>query len=187
MCSIEIERTNVIMFKNISIMGRVIYIIYVIELYVKEKDNNADWNILYEALWSFPESEYIDDYAYMVIECTPGCVLDEREDFQDYEYFNVEDACKLKKLYMESSCTETVDYLMNQINDILGCNLYTSVKPPESHSLKIIEETYSYIEKLMGENVPPIKPFEIYSIYDQQCWGDYSFGKKELLERMNNC
>lgn len=176
------------MFKNISIMGRVIYIIYVIELYVKEKDNNADWSILLEALWSFTEyEECIDDYAYMVVECRPDVVLDEREDFQTFEYFNAEELCKLKKLYMKSSCTEIVDYLMRQINEILGHNLYTSVKPPESFSLKIMEKTYSYIENLMGENVPIIKPFEIYSIYDWQCWGNYLLGKKELLEHMNNC
>lgn len=74
---------------------------------------------------------------------------------------------------------------MAQINEILAYNLYTSVKPPESFSLKIMEDTYLYIEKLMGENVPPIKPFEIYSIYDRRCWGNYLLGKEELLGRMN--
>ena len=176
------------MFKNISIMGRVIYIVYVIELYVKENDENADWNILLEALWSFTRYEgCIDDYAYAVIECTPDTVLDEREDFETFEHFSEADLCKLKKLYMESPCTETVDYLMAQINEILAYNLYTSVKPPESFSLKIMEDTYLYIERLMGENIPSIKPFEIYSIYDRRCWGNFLLGKEELLGRMNDC
>lgn len=178
---------KIAMFKNISIMGRVIYIIFVIELYVKENDDHADWNILLEALWSFTKYEgCIDNYAYAVIECTPETVLDEREDFRTFEHFSEEKLCKLKKLYKESSCTETVDHLMAQINEILAYNLYTSVKPPESFSLKIMEDTYLYIKKLMGENVPSIKPFEIYSIYDRRCWGNFLLGKEELLKGMNH-
>ena len=64
-------------FDDISIMGRVIYIIYVIEIYIKEREVTEDWNRLLEALWSFPEfDKCIDDYAYKVIECTPETILD---------------------------------------------------------------------------------------------------------------
>ena len=49
-------------FDDISIMGRVIYIIYVIEIYIKEREVTEDWNRLLEALWSFPEfDKCIDD------------------------------------------------------------------------------------------------------------------------------
>lgn len=39
----------------------------------------------------------------------------------------------------------------------------------------------------MGEDVPPIKPFEIYSIYDRRCWGNFLLEKEELLGRMKDC
>ena len=37
-------------FDDISIMGRVIYIIFVIEIYIKEKEATEEWNRLLEAL-----------------------------------------------------------------------------------------------------------------------------------------
>ena len=172
------------MFRNISIMGRVIYIIYALECYLKEREDIERWKILLETLWSFPDYvQCIDDYAYKVIECTPECVLDEREDFKTFEYFNEAALYELKKLYKESACTENINYLMRQINEILASNLYTTVKPPESFSLEIINDTYQYIESIL-KNIPSTKPFEIYSIYDEQCWGDYTIGREELLNRI---
>ena len=51
-------------FDDISIMGRVIYIIFGIEIYLKEKETAEEWNRLLEALWSFPEyDKCIDEYA----------------------------------------------------------------------------------------------------------------------------
>lgn len=173
------------MFENISIMGRVVYIIYTIECYLKEKEDIREWEILLDALWSFPDCEHcIDDYAYKVIECTPECVLDEREDFKTFDYFNEADLCELKKLYRESACTRTIDYLMEQINEILASNLYTTIEPPEAHSLNIINDTYQYIEGLMGEKTPSIEPFKIYAIDERQCWGNYTLGKEELLKNI---
>lgn len=173
------------MFQDISIMGRVIYIIYTIECYLKEKEDINEWKILLDALWSFPNYDYcIDEYAHKVIECTPECVLDERENFQTFAHFNEADLCELKKLYEKSTCTRIIDYLMEQINEILAFNLYTTVKPPEAFSLKMINDTYRYIEVLMGEQTPSIEPFEIYSIHERDCWGNYTFGKEELLKNM---
>lgn len=182
------------MFENISIMGRVIYIIYAIEVYLTEKDDLTRWNILLEALWSFTQYERnIDDYAYKLIECTPENVLDEREDFSTFEYFREEELYELRNLYSASESTAVVDYFMGKIYEILACNLYTTVKPPEEMSLEIIGETYSYMKKLLGKRLPEVKPFEIYSIYDEDscgkvsCWGRYEqIGREALLEHMEN-
>ena len=96
-----------------------------------------------EALWSFPEfDKCIDDYANKVIECTPETILDEREDFTSFEHFGEEELYVFRDLYKRSTYTKTIDYLMGQINEILAYNLYTSVKPPEEISLKIINKTY---------------------------------------------
>lgn len=174
------------MFDDISIMGRVIYIIYVIEIYIKERGATEEWNKLLEELWSFPEfDKCIDDYAYKVIECTPGTILDEREDFTSFEHFREEELYVFRDLYTRSTYTKTIDYLMGQINEILAYNLYTSVKPPEEFSLKIINKAYQYIKNLLGDKTPSTEPFEIYSIYEQHCYGNYSLGKEVLLAHMN--
>ena len=173
-------------FDDISIMGRVIYIIYVIEIYIKERDVTEEWNKLLEALWSFPEfDKCIDDYAYKVIECTPETILDEREDFTSFEHFSEEELYVFRDLYTRSRYTKTIDYLLGQINDILAYNLYTSVNPPEEYSLRIINETHQYAKNLLGDKTPSTEPFEIYSIHEQHCYGNYTLGKEVLLAHMS--
>lgn len=170
------------MFRGISIMGRVIYIIQAIEVYLERAKEQDRWKRMLESLWSYPEYEHcIDDYAYMVVECSPECVLDERADFESFDYFSKEELMELKNLYSTSACTETVDYLMAQINEILAYNLYTSVKPPEPVSLKMICETHRYIEGILGNSTPAAESLTVFSIYERDCWGDYSSGREKVL------
>jgi len=115
----------------------------------------------------------------MLVECTPKTVLDERDDLRGFEHFSEAELLKLKALYAGSHCTDTVNYLMTQMNEILAHNLYTTVAPPEDVSLKVICELYPYIEKLLGEKTPAVKPLEKYSIYEQDCWGDFSVGIRD--------
>ena len=90
-----------------------------------------------------------------------------------------------RDLYKRSTYTKTIDYLMGQINEILAYNLYTSVKPPEEFSSKIINKTYQYVKNLLGDKTPSTEPFEIYSIHEQHCYGNYTLGKEVLLAHMN--
>lgn len=69
--------------------------------------------------------------------------------------------------------SQFIDYLMQQINEILAFNLYTTVKPPEEYSLKIINNTYLYIKKLLKEQTPLINDYKKYSIFDKSCWGNF--------------
>ena len=71
------------------------------------------------------------------------------------------------------------------ISLILAYNLYTSVKSPEEFSLRIINETYQYAKNLLGDKIPSTEPFEIYSIHEQHCYGNYTLGKEVLLAQMN--
>lgn len=161
-------------FEKISIIGRVAYIIASLETYLEKEDDKNKWATLFDALWSFPNYRgCIDDYAYKIIECTPESVLDEREDFSTFEYFNEVEMEYFKKIYMESKYTKEIEYFLQQINEILAFNLYTTVNPPEEYSLKIISETYMRIRELLRENTPLISDFEKYSIYDNSCWGNF--------------
>lgn len=159
-------------FDNISIIGRVAYIIASLDCYLEINDDKNKWIPLFDALWSFPNyNGCIDDYAYKVIECTPENVLDEREDFSTFEYFSESEMEAFKRIYKESRYTTVIDYFLQQINEILAYNLYTTVKPPEEYSLKIVNETYLYIKELLKDQTPAISVYEKYSIYDNSCWG----------------
>lgn len=161
-------------FEDISIIGRVAYIVASLERYLEIKDDKVKWKPLFDVLWSFPYYEgRIDDYAYKVIECTPESILDEREDFTNFEYFQEDELDYFKQIYTHSEYTPVIDYLMQQINEILAFNLYTTVKPPEEYSLKIINNTYLYIKKLLKEQTPLINDYKKYSIFDKSCWGNF--------------
>lgn len=159
-------------FEHISIIGRIAYIIASLECFLKINDDKNKWKPLFEVLWSFSQyHDRIDDYAYKVIECMPETILDEREDFSDFEYFTEEELNYFKKIYKASQYTSVIEYLLQKVNEILSHNLYTIVKPPEKYSLKIISDTYSYIKKLLGEQTPLIDDYKKYSIFDNSGWG----------------
>lgn len=161
-------------FDNISIIGRVAYIIASLERFLEINDDKNKWEPLFDALWSFPSyKDCIDDYAYKVIECTPESVLDEREDFSEFEYFTESELESFKKIYKESKYTEEIEYFLQQINEILAINLYTTVKPPEEYSLKIVNQIYSHIRALLKDQTPAISDYDKYSIFDNSCWGRF--------------
>lgn len=159
-------------FENISIIGRIAYIIASLERFLEINDDKSKWEPLLEVLWSFPQyNGGIDDYAYKVIECTPETILDEREDFSAFEYFTEEELNYFKKIYTDSKYTSVIEYLLQQVNEILSYNLYTTMEPPEEYSLKIIKDTYFYVKELLREQTPSIDDYKKYSIFDHSCWG----------------
>lgn len=159
-------------FENISIIGRIVYIITSLECYLELNEDKNKWKPLLEALWSFPQyNDRIDDYAYKVIECTPETILDEQEDFSAFEHFGEDELNYFKKIYVNSKHTPVIECLLQQVNEILACNLYTTRKPPEEYSLKIINDTYPYIKELLREQTPSIDVCKKYSIFDNSCWG----------------
>lgn len=160
------------LFEKISIIGRVAYSSYCLELFLKQENYNLEkWELLMDALWSFSDMEAVDDYAYKIIECTPETVLDERENFKTFDYFTEEELLFLKELYQSCSDVDVVNYIMEEINEILAFNLYTSSLPPERFSLDIMEKNlYPYMQSKI-KNMPQLEPFELYSIKDCECWG----------------
>lgn len=57
------------MFEDISILGRVAYALYNLEMYIKEQGETSEiWEKIFQKLWSFSEMEYIDDYMYKFVE-----------------------------------------------------------------------------------------------------------------------
>lgn len=167
-------------FENISIIGRVAYAGFCLEVFLQEKGYDLEeFRLLLDAWWSFAEMEAVDDYAYKLIECTPETLFDEREDFNTFDYFKAEELTYLKEVYEKCNVLDVIDYVMEQVHEILGFNLYTTVKPPEPYSLKIMEENiYPFLAERL-EKMPKIQPFEIYSIKEDSCWGTFH-SRKEL-------
>lgn len=142
--------------------------------YLKQQGYDLkEWDLFFEALNSFSKFRYIDDYAYKLVECTPECLLDDREKFKEFEYFSVKELKYLQKLYLktEPNDLKVIDDMMDYVNQILGANLYTTAKPPEAYSLSVLEnEVIPYMKKKLTE-LPNYEYGDKYSINENDCWG----------------
>ena len=80
-------------FDNISIRGRVAYIILCFERYVIAKYPDADWTRVDDMMWKIcDESDYIDNSAYKYMEIIPEYLYEFSDyDSADFEYLSKED------------------------------------------------------------------------------------------------
>lgn len=162
------------MFTDISIIGRVAWGIFALEVYLKECNENMDmWKGLFEKLWSFPYMEYVDEYTYMFIEHSPYSILECDNYIQDgdWEYVSEEEFFALRELYTTSEHTQETEYVMDCLQEMLSTHLYTQNTPPAKASLDIMNtRLYLYLADRI-KSLPPIEPFKIYSVQDNKCWG----------------
>lgn len=110
-----------------------------------------------------------------LIQYTPKCLLDEKEKFEEFEYFSEKELQYLQRLYLktEPSDLKVIDDMMDYINQILGKNLYTTAQPPEAYSLSVLEEEVIPYMKNKQTELPSYKYGDRYSIYENSCWGNY--------------
>ena len=168
-------------FSNISIIGRAAYCIYSLEIYFKENGYNLDeFKLLFDTLWSFSEMEYVDEYAYKIIEYNPETIFDENEEF---EYLDVDELLIMKNLYMKmhSKDLSVVTFMLDGIYNLMSSHLYTGNTAPATHSLDVInDELLPFIQKKI-KKYPDAEMFEIYNINDNSCWGTF-YSRQHLLQ-----
>lgn len=179
------ERAKGMGFGNISIIGRVAYCIYSLEVFLLEKGYGLkSFDGVFRALWSFADTE-LPDYEYKVIECRPDTLFDDGEDFKSFNYFSENELLAIKKVYegMDKEHLNTVNYIMENIGEMLSAHMYTSNKVPAQFSLDLMEkEVIPYIKSHV-ENYPSMDMFLIYNIEDNQCWGRL-YSKEYLLQKL---
>ena len=175
------------MFDNISIMGRAAYGFYALEQYIKEIGvYTEDWDILFEKLWSFPQFDYVDEYTYMITECLPDCIM-ECEGFSengDWEYITKDEFMSFRSLYESCAELKNISAILNAVQEMLSNHLYQENCPPAQASLEIMNDRlYPLLKKLLKQ-IPPIEPFQIYSVQDERSWGIFH-SKGNLLKEIN--
>lgn len=169
------------MFASISIIGRVAYSLYGLELYLKEQGEDfSKWEPIFQKLWSFSEIEYVDEYMYLFVEYLAECVLEfDYYNADDCEYMTEDEFWYTYHLYKECKYMDDVNFIMECINDMLGTHMYAGIVPPAEYSLNVIsEKVYPFFLKKIKKKIE-IEPFKIYSIYDEGCWG--KMHSKEIL------
>ncbi|MBO4997319.1 MAG: hypothetical protein J6D02_04905 [Lachnospira sp.] len=162
-------------FKNISIIGRVAYLICLFErLLLYYKCDKEEWKIVLEKLWSVTTVQYMDEWMYEFAEYLPDSILEDTMD--DAEYITESDFNYLNKVY--SKTPRDILLFLEIIFDCQSVELYTTIYDDSPGTLEKVEEG---INMLKAHNIEIIsaEPFRKYSFKESGGWGK-SFDGKSL-------
>ncbi|MDE6708038.1 MAG: hypothetical protein K2K06_08390 [Oscillospiraceae bacterium] len=127
--------------KNISIEGRMAFIIMCIESYLITQCPYKDWSPLSEQMWKVTNS-YWDEWLHDFIEIIPECVMTET-DTENTKYNT------FKKLYknLPPNILNDINALLNALEEMVELFVYTTAFM-ENASLDIIKEIVNnYLQK----------------------------------------
>lgn len=173
MCIHIDDKKNLEIIKEISIRGRMAYVICLFErllLYYRYDKN--EWDIVLKKLWTYTDIEYFDKWIYEVAEYLPDCVLEDKPD--SFEFLTMEEYKSLYKLYSKS-CQEIYKF-MNLIYELGTVNAYTVLIGNDTKTIKKVEEAISIL-KTHGIKIVSIEPFRKYSFEQCNGWGEKFDGR----------
>lgn len=154
--------------KNVSIRGRVAYLICLFEnLLLYYKYNMEEWKWILEKLWSYTKIQYIDDWMYELAEYMPNSILE--DDMEDAEYITKEESEKLYTLYSNSN-TEVL-WFLKIIYECGTCEIYSRLCDYSINTLQKVEQAMELLRK-KGIELADAKPFEAYSFNEGNGWGN---------------
>ena len=130
-------------FADISIRGRVAYVILCFENYIKVKYPNIDMQPVLKMMWSVVDSsDYIDNSAYRYLEIVPECLFEKDHYTTDvFDYLTKEEYDKYIKLLNNSDAD--LNSIMMSVYDIAMEYAYTNIT---EHG----KETYEYLDKVIS-------------------------------------
>ena len=167
--------------ENISMNGRMAYVIMCVEAWLKSSYPERDWTIVAEALWKATEmnwGEWVELYAGYI----PHVLFSYDKYSADLaESFPEETYMVLKELYagissgVEDNPEDALDYMLTKPHEM--ARVYEGTGFGDGHeSLEIIEET----EKMLLKKQIPLPDYHklSFSRYDQlHGWGENFDGR----------
>ena len=138
-------------FVDISIRGRIAYVILCFEKYVQVKYPDVDMQPVLKMMWSVVDSsDYIDNSAYRYLEIVPECLFEKDHYSTDvFEELTENEYNKFIKIL--NSNDSDLNAIMMSVYDIAMEYAYTNIT---DHG----KETYEYLDKVIGilngNNIP---------------------------------
>lgn len=165
----------VVDIKNISIRGRMAYLICLFEkLLVYYNCDKGEWRRLLEKLWAYTNIRYLDDWMYELAEYMPNSILEDTID--DVEYITKKEFEYLYKLYSKSE--QEILVFLNIIYECGTCELYSKLYNHSPDTLKWLDQAIDILNK-NNIDLVDIKPFEKYLFSECDGWGN-CFEDKQL-------
>ena len=130
-------------FYDISIRGRIAYVILCFENYVKVKYPDIDMQPVLKMMWSVVDSsDYIDNSAYRYLEIVPECLFEKDYYSTDvFEKLTEDEYNKFTKILNDDD--SDLNAIMMNVYDIAMEYAYTNIT---DHG----KDTYEYLDKVIG-------------------------------------
>lgn len=155
---------------EISIRGRVAYLIMCAESYIVAKYPNRDWSPVVESMWKIcDKSDYIDNSAYRYLEIIPECLYD-RESFSvsKFDYLSETEYNTFISLIPKDD--EDLNCLMHSIYDVAIEYAYCGIPKGAPDTIPYIED----VEQILHDSGLALPDVSLLSGYvdPEDWWGD---------------
>ncbi len=160
-------------FENISIRGRVAYLLCSLEkLLIHHNAEPDDWNWVLEKLWTYTELEWLDDWMFMASAMLPECILAGGP--KKHDLITESECHELRKLYSKS--TDDIKTMMQIIHYVGTEELFGNIPEHSPSTLAKMREAVGILEA-EGVNPPDPRPFGRYRFSECDGWGKRFTGK----------
>ena len=165
MTDIDLNRLS-----NISIRGRVAFSLCCLNTLIKKfKLDDLEWEFLFEKLWQYTSTKYLDEWHMEFAEYIPETIMHyDKYDKNDFEYVTDDLFNRLRILYSELN--EDVKEIINLVFYMGTIELYGKVQK-RGKSFEYFEEIIRLMIKYKV-SLPRISQFEKYEFDKGDGWGD---------------
>lgn len=169
-------------FENISMMGRMAYVVMCVEKYLTEKYPKRDWNPISKVMWkatSMDWATWSDIYSAFIPE-----VLLEYDEYLEDEFRGIMDEKTYRTLLVlyeeitdgsEDNPEDEVNYLLNKPFEMAMVYEGTKIGNGEE-SYEIIDET-EHILKINNIQLPDEEKVAFSKASERNGWGNYFNGE----------
>lgn len=164
--------------ENISMNGRIAYIILCIEKYLITKFSDTNWSTLSEWMWK-ATSSYWDEWANKFIEIVPEYLYE----FETYEKSNFNTITKEEYQYFYNLFKENkeiIDELLQKLLEIEEIYSYSSIPGFGEDAIQIVLETTKILERDNVE-LPNLNSVKFSTFNELNGWGNNFDGSKISL------
>lgn len=157
-------------FENISLRGRMAYVIMCAERYALTKKPNAEWRPVFKDLWSITEDIMWDDWSDRVMDLLPEFIYElEAYDPDEFSWLDKEDFVQLKELY--DGMGDAWATIIRNLVDMEEIYAYTSIPGTGSESIALAEEAIKLVRDC-GIDAPDVDQVAFSSFGENNGRGD---------------
>lgn len=151
-------------FENISLRGRMAYVIMCAERYALAKKPNAEWQPVFKDFWSITKDIMWDDWSDRVIDLLPEYIYElEAYDPDEFSWLDEEGFKQLKKLYDDMG--DAWSAILRNLVDMEEIYAYTSIPGTGSESIALAEEAIELVRSC-GVDLPDVEQVAFSSFDD---------------------